>query len=69
MTKTVPLDEYTHKLLKRVQTNLYDKFNIEISILDIIKFSIPDNDDEMIRRVIENIRVEKTNKTELKLDS
>lgn len=64
MTKTVPLDESTHKLLKRVQTNLYDKFNIEISILDIIKFSIPDNDDEMIRRVIENRKIiEKNNES------
>lgn len=42
MVKTTPLNEDTHKCLKVAQTNLYEKYNIEIPIPEIIAAVIVD---------------------------
>jgi hypothetical protein len=44
MVKTTPLNDETHKCLKVAQTNLYEKYNIQISIPDMIAAVIYDVD-------------------------
>lgn len=52
MVKTTPLNDETHKCLKVAQTNLYEKYNIQISIPDIIAAAICDID-QLVKTVLE----------------
>ncbi len=52
MVKTTPLNEETHKYLKVAQTILYKKYNIEISIPDIIEAVIYDVD-QIVKSVLQ----------------
>lgn len=40
MTKTIPLDENVHKYLKKVQLILYQEYNIEMRLQDILTYII-----------------------------
>ena len=52
MVKTTPLNDETHKCLKVAQTTLYEKYNIEIPIPEIIAAAIYDVD-QVIKAVLE----------------
>ena len=42
MTKTIPLNDDVHKYLKKVQSILYDEYDIEIRLQDILGHIIND---------------------------
>jgi hypothetical protein len=52
MVKTTPLNDETHKCLKVAQTNLYEKYNIQIPIPDMIAAVIYDAD-QIVKTVLE----------------
>ena len=52
MVKTTPLNDETHKCLKVAQTILYEKYNIQIPIPDIIAAVIVDPD-QVVKTVLE----------------
>lgn len=54
-TKTTPLNDETHKILKDIQTGLKDKYSISMSIQDIVAILISDPE-EGIRKVTESIK-------------
>ena len=64
MTKTAVLNEDAHKYLKRVQSILYDKYNVEMYLPDIISHIIQDDAvkdaESMVKRIIKrnNLRYE-----------
>ncbi len=41
-TKTAPLSDDTHKYLKRLQSILYDRYDIDIQIKELISYIIND---------------------------
>lgn len=55
-TKTAVLNDDTHKYLKRVQSILYDKYNIEMYLPDIISHIIQDDAikdaDNMVKKIV-----------------
>ncbi len=55
-TKTAVLNEDAHKYLKRVQSILYDKYNVEMYLPDIISHIIQDDAikdaDNMVKKII-----------------
>ena len=52
MVKTTPLNDETHKCLKVAQTTLYEKYNIEIPIPEIIAAVICDVD-QVVKTILE----------------
>ena len=51
MVKTTPLNDDTHKCLKVAQTILYEKYDIQMPIPDIIAASIYDID-QVVKTVL-----------------
>lgn len=56
MSKTTALNDDTHKCLKVMQTNLYEKYNIEMTIPDIIATIIEDAD-KGLKIILEKRRI------------
>ncbi len=56
-TKTAVLNEDSHKYLKRVQSILYDKYNVEMHLPDIISHIIQDeaikDADNMVKKIVD----------------
>lgn len=52
MVKTTPLNDDTHKCLKVAQTILYEKYNIEIPIPEIIAAVIVDPE-QVVKTILE----------------
>lgn len=59
MVKTTPLSEDTHKLLKDIQTNLRNRYDINMSIQDIVTHILP-NCDDSVRKIIRDIKADET---------
>ncbi len=59
MVKTTPLSEDTHKLLKDIQTTLRDRYDISMSIQDIVTHLLP-NCEDSIRKIIRDIKADET---------
>jgi len=53
MVKTTPLNEDTHKCIKKAQTILYEKYDIEMTIPEIIDNTIQ-NYEHVIKTILEN---------------
>lgn len=60
MVKTTPLNDDTHKCLKVAQTILYEKYNIQMPIPDVIAAVICDVD-QIVDIVLEKNKIVKTN--------
>lgn len=58
MVKTTPLNEETHKCLKVAQTILYEKYNIEMPIPEIIAAVIVGSE-QVVKTILEKREVPK----------
>jgi len=65
ITKTIPLNDDVHKFLKKVQSILYDKYDIEMRLQDILTYIINDeilgDSHKVAQRIFED-NVEDNNK-------
>lgn len=43
-TKTAPLDDDTHALLKKIQSTIYERWGIDMNIQQVIAYTVPDHD-------------------------
>lgn len=55
MTKTAPLTDNTHRYLKWLQAILYNKYNMNVHIRDILDYIIRDDDIKDVERVAKRI--------------
>ena len=55
MTKTIPLDENVHKYLKNVQLILYQEYNIEMRLQDILTYIINEKSVGDVNKVAKRI--------------
>jgi hypothetical protein len=59
MVKTTPLSEDTHKLLKDIQITLRERYDISMSIQDIVTHILPNREDS-VRKIIKDIKTDDT---------
>lgn len=56
MVKTMPLRGDTHKFLKDIQTTLRNRYDINMSIRDLVARLIPDSEEEGVKRIMDSMR-------------
>ena len=56
MVKTTPLRKDTHKLLKDIQTTLHNRYDINMSMQDLVARLMPDSEEEGVKRIMDTMK-------------